>query len=412
MYYDLAIIGGGAAGMMAAISACDNHPDWKIVVIEKNPALGRKILVTGAGRCNLTNINLAAHGEEHYNQPAFVKKVLVQFGYKEIMNFFTDLGLKLAEEKKNNTGKIFPVSDQASSVVDLLNDAVVTRGVRVENETICKEIKKSGKQFDLSLHSVDKNWGLTAGKIILAAGGKTYPALGADGSGYILAEKLGHKIVSPIPSGVPLEGKNQLAQELQGLKLTVEICPPQGKKVTGDLLFTKYGLSGMAVLLVSRTLSQELNGPNKKGVQIELNFMPGYDMETASDFWLARKEKYPKRVIEVDWAGVFPAKFARVFLKLTGLVGRSYSTINTVELKKAIKLLIAYTWFLTATQGWNEAEFTAGGVDCAEINPSTLESKKIPGLYFAGEVMDVDGDIGGYNLSWAWASGFVVGKVV
>ncbi len=412
MKCDLVIIGGGAAGMMAAISACDNHPDWKVVVIEKNPSLGRKILVTGAGRCNLTNVNLANHGEEHYNQPEFVKKVFSQFGYKEIISFFTDLGLKVVEEKKNNTGKIFPVSDQASSVVDLLVDAVVSRGVQIEKETICKEIKKNSKQFDLVLQSVDKRWNLTADKVVLSAGGKTYPALGADGTGFNLAEKFGHKIIPPIPSGVPLEGKNELAQELQGLKLLVEVCSPKGKKVTGDLLFTKYGLSGMAVLLSSRALSQELNSPSKKGVQIELNFMPGFDLAAANDFWLARKEKYPKRLIEVDWAGVFPAKFSRVFLKLSGLIGRSYSSITTVELKKVIKLLVAYPWFLTATRGWNEAEFTAGGVDCLEIDPKTLESKKISGLYFAGEVMDIDGDIGGYNLSWAWSSGFVVGKAV
>jgi predicted Rossmann fold flavoprotein len=286
----------------------------------------------------------------------------------------------------------------------------VSRGVRVEKETVCREIKKSEGQFNLVLQSADKKWELMAAKVILAAGGKTYPALGADGTGFSLAEKFGHKIISPVPSGVPLEGKDRLAQELQGLKLPAEIRLSKDKKVVGDLLFTKYGLSGMAVLLSSRILSRELNSMNKKGVQIELNFMPDYNLGIAIDFWLARKEKYPSRLIEVDWAGVFPTKFAKAFLKLTGLAGRNYATVSSVELKKAVKLLVAYPWHLTATRGWNEAEFTAGGVDCTEINPSTLESKKIPGLYFAGEIMDIDGDIGGYNLSWAWASGFVAGK--
>lgn len=411
MKYNLAIIGGGAAGLMAAIAARDKHPDWEIVLLEKNAILGRKILITGAGRCNLTNVNLGVRGEAHYNHPDFVKKVLTQFGYKEITKFFNDLGLQLVEEKKNNTGKIFPASDAASSVVDLLVDAVVSRQVEIKTETICKEIKKNKDQFELGLLADGKKVQIVADKVILAAGGKTYPALGADGSGFVLAEKFDHHLVEPIPSGVPLEGKNKLAQELQGLKMFAEVATAKGEKIVGDILFTKYGLSGMGVLLASRFLSSQLH-LNKKSIQIEINFMPGFDEETAVSFWSKRKTHFPQRVVEVDWSGVFSNKFAKVFLKAVGLSGKKYQEITMADLKKAIKLLIAYPWVVTGTRGWNEAEFTAGGVDCQEIKADTLESKKIPGLYFAGEVVDIDGEIGGYNLSWAWASGFVAGQTV
>jgi len=411
MKYDLAILGGGAAGLVAAIAARDKHPNWKIVLLEKNAILGRKILITGAGRCNLTNVNLGVRGETHYNNPDFVKNILSQFGYKEITKFFNNLGLQLVEEKKNNTGKIFPASDAASSVVDLLVDGVESRQIEIRTETVCKDIKNNGGQFELSLFAKDKKMQIVADKIILAAGGKTYPALGADGSGFVLAQKLGHHLLEPIPSGVPLEGKNKLAQELQGLKMLAEVAVSKGEKIVGDVLFTKYGLSGMGVLSASRLLSPRLH-LNKKSVQIEINFMPGFDLESASSFWLKRKEQFPQRIIEIDWSGVFSNKFTKVFLQAVGLAGKKYQEITAADLKKAIKLLVAYPWIITATRGWNEAEFTAGGVSCQEIKANTLESKKIPGLYFAGEVMDVDGEIGGYNLSWAWTSGFVAGKSV
>jgi len=409
MKYDLAIIGGGAAGMMAAISARQHHPKAKIILFEKNETLGRKILTTGNGRCNITNINLEKDGARHFNSSDFVDKVFKQFGFEEVMNFFTDLGLVMYEEKKGSVGKVFPISDSATSVVNLLTDAVLRSGVEVKKETICRSVVKKGREFIVT-SQLGEN--ILASKLIIAAGGKTYPALGADGSGFLLAEKLGHKIVPPIPSGVPLEGKNRLAQELQGLKLGAEIIVSGTKeKISGDLMFTKYGLSGTAALLASRSLSVLLNRENKKEVTLRLSFMPGHDTASATDFWLKRKQKYFDRTIELDWCGVFPQKFANVFLKIAGVAGK-YSNISEAELKKVIKLLTDYEWKITATRGWNEAEFVAGGVRCSEINPATLESNKIAGLYFAGEVIDVDGDIGGYNLSWAWSSGFVVGKLV
>lgn len=405
MNYDLAIIGGGASGMMAAISARRHHPTWRIILLEKNQTLGRKILTTGNGRCNLTNINL---GAKHFNNSKFVEAILKQFGYKEIMKFFGDLGLLTYEEKKGNTGKIFPISDAASSVVNLLAAAVACSKVEVRTETICEDIVKLGDKFLVKLKNSKE---ITANKIILALGGKTYPALGADGSGFVLAKKLGHTIVEPIPSGVSLEGKNILAQELQGLKMSVEISLPNKEKISGDLMFTKYGLSGTAALLASRPLSVWLNREDKKEVSLSLNFMLGYDLEKANKFLLERKQKYPERTIEIDWCGIFSPKFVGVFLRLVGVSGK-YSKISDATINRLAKILTDYEYKITATRGWNEAEFTAGGVDCVEVKSDTLESKKIPGLYFAGEVIDVDGDIGGYNLSWAWASGFVVGQLV
>jgi len=406
------VIGGGAAGILAAITAKKQFPKETVVLLERNNILGRKILITGAGRCNLTNTNLATKPEEKYNHPDFVKTTFARVGYKEIVAWFNDLGLETKEEEKNKTGKIFPVSDRADSVVNLLTAAVAEAGVEVKFGVTVKNIIKQKNGFVINLHNGDR---LETVKIILAAGGSTYPALGADGSGFAIAKELGHQIVTPVPSGVSLEGKSRISQELQGLKIMVEIVVPASKNVsgiTGDLLFTKYGLSGMAVLKASRPISLSMHRAHQAWAEININFMPGYNTNTATKYWLERKKKHPSREVATDWGGVFPGKFAAVFLNNLGFAPNIiWADLRETDVQKIAEALTSYPWKITATRGWNEAEFTAGGVDTTEVNPDTLESKIIPGLYLAGEVLDIDGDIGGYNLSWAWASGMVAGRL-
>lgn len=414
--FDVIIIGGGAAGMMAAISAKRHNPKLSVAIIDQTFALGRKILISGAGRCNLTNKNLTKDlAKKYFGDKKIVESVFKQFGYKEITEFFNDLGLELYEETKSATGKIFPQNDQAKAVVALLVSEIEKLGIEIILNTIVLSVKKEKSSFVLIGNHENKEVVFTATKLVLAAGGKSYPALGADGSGFDLAHDFKHKIIEPAPSGVPLVGKNELSQALQGTKLEAEIVAFINNKevgnVVGDVLFTQYGLSGSGILSISREFSICLNRDHKKLAEIVLNFFPNKNKIEVKKYLLTRFKKNPDQTIENNLWGIFPMKFVATILKLTKIdSARLTSELNTEEIDRLINSLTVCKIKITGTRGWNEAEFTAGGIATEDVNPNTLESKLVSGLYFCGEVLDVDGEIGGYNLSWAWASGFVVGK--
>lgn len=410
--YSKIIIGGGAAGIMAAIFAKQKSPKARVAIIDQSFALGRKILISGAGRCNLTNVNLEKNYlDKYFGNKAIIEGVFKQFGYQEIIIFFNSLGLEVYEEMKSGAGKIFPKNDSAKAVVALLQSKLEQLGVEIIFNTVVNKIKKDKNGFIISANSNQ----YSAEKVIIAAGGKCYPALGSDGSGYELARAFGHKIIEPVPSGVSLVGKNFLSQALQGTKIEAEIkALVNGKQIVqacGDVLFAQYGLSGMAILLVSRDLSIALNREEAKEVSVILNFLPGKNTEQAKKYLLERFNKNPEQTIEQNLWGIFPIKFVSAILKIAK-IGTSVEIgkLRNLEIEKLLDVLINYEVNITGTRGWNEAEFTAGGVATAEVNPKTLESKLMPGLYFCGEVLDIDGEIGGYNLSWAWASGAVAGR--
>jgi predicted Rossmann fold flavoprotein len=423
--YDLIIIGGGAAGIMASISAKRNNPDLSVAIIDRTFALGRKILVCGAGRCNITNINLDKSIENHYYgaRDEFIKSIFTQFGYKDIVSFFEDLGIGLYVERKTDIGKLFPITDQAKTVTSLLEDEITRLGIEVFLNTDVNEIKNRDSRFEIQAAQLDKEGRKESTKefsstyLIISAGGKTYPALGSNGSGYSLAESMGHTIVKPVPSALPLVSKNSLSHELQGTKMEIEVTSIiKGNEIktrTDDVMFTQYGLSGPAILNISREISIHINREEKGDVQVKLNFFPGKNSAEVHQMLQDRWSKRPNQTLEYSLFGIFPNKIPSSLLKVIGI----NKDRNVLDLSENEKDTIAYklTNFIVDIQGtrsWNEAEFTAGGVETDEINEKTLKSKKIENLYFCGEILDVDGDVGGFNLSWAWSSGFVAGKLL
>jgi len=422
--FNLIIIGGGAAGIMAAISAKKYHPDYSVAIIDRTFALGRKILVCGAGRCNVTNVNLDITTEERYYgaNPEFVKSIFDQFGYKDILSFFQDLGVELYIERKTDIGKLFPTTDQAKTITALLEDELDRLNISIFLNTEVTEINKDN-QFKIHSREIDQEQ-KTINEItfeskflILSAGGKTYPALGSNGSGYLLAKALGHHIVTPVPSALPLTSKNPLLNDLQGVKMEMEVTSiiegKEVKKRKDDVMFTQYGLSGPAILNISREISIHINRFNKGGVKVRLNFFPGKTKEDVKLLLNERWVKRPNQTLEKSLFGIFPNKIPSVLLK--GISLNKDIQVRDISEKQSDQLsnmLTSYTVDITGTRSWNEAEFTAGGVDTKEIKLESLESLKVSKLYFCGEILDVDGDVGGYNLSWAWSSGYVSGKLL
>lgn len=422
--YDLIIIGGGAAGQMAAISAKRKNPGLSVCIIDRTFALGRKILVCGAGRCNITNIHLDTDVEKRYYgaTPEFIKEVLTQFSYKDIVSFFNELGVELYVERKTDIGKLFPITDQAKTITTLLENELKILNIDVILNTEVTSVGRINANFKLTTNLLNPEGKVLSSQeynskyLIMSAGGKTYPALGSNGTGYNLAQTLGHTLINPVPSALPLVSKNQLSHALQGVKMEIEVTSIiEGKNIktrTDDVMFTQYGFSGPAILNISREISIQINRLNKLGVQLSLNFFPGKTESDVKDLLELRWKKRPSLTLEESMIGLFPNKIPLALLSVLSIDKNTIvSKLGENEKNILVKGLTGYVVDVNATRGWNEAEFTAGGVNTTEIIQGTLESGKVENLYFCGEILDVDGDVGGFNLSWAWASGFVAGQL-
>ena len=392
--FTTAIVGAGAAGLTAAISA--KQSGASCVVCERLPKIGKKILASGNGRCNISNEALSA---ENYNKEsgALVTSIFGKFGASSIKEFFRGLGLRLITEDS----RVFPATNQSSSVLKALELKVKKLDVPIELGFTADRIESKGKGFSIVSTSGGR---LNCGSVIITGGGKSYPALGSDGSAYKLASLLGHSIVSPVPSAVPLTVKDPLCHLAQGQRIEAKIkaiiSGQEAAESRGDLMFTKYGLSGTAILDISRDVSIALNRQPSKSVYLEVDIVPFIrDDELSDNIGRAINDG---RADEDVLSGVLPIKISTA---LKGLISSGDPAIIARKLK-------SMRFDVIGTRGWNEAEFTAGGVDIREINSTTLESKIKKGIYFAGEILDVDGRRGGYNLAWAWASGFVCGMAV
>ena len=390
--YETVIIGGGAAGILAAISAA--RAGRSAIICEKMPQLGKKILASGNGRCNLLNNNLRP---EYYNPEArgLVATVFNKFGKKEILDFFTALGLRTYSRE----GRIFPVTNQAASVMKVLEMELQRLSVPLEFNFNCSAVSVSPAGIIVSSPDGKE---VSGTKVIITGGGKTYPAFGSDGSIYGVARALGHTIIEPAPCAVPLVVKDNLCFLLQGQRIPAcvrsVIDSKAGEPVPGELLFTKYGLSGTCILDVSEEISLALHRQHKSDISLAVDMVPFMKKDELQDI-LSRRRK--EKVAPEDMlAGILPNKFGRIL--------RSIPENNDVD--AIISSLKERCFKVDGTRGWNEAEFTAGGVDVNEVDPETLESRLKKNVYFAGEVLDVNGKRGGYNLTWAWASGWVAGS--
>jgi predicted Rossmann fold flavoprotein len=390
--YSTVIVGGGAAGICAAISAARRGES--VIICEKMSRLGKKILVTGNGRCNLLNDDMS---EVNYNSNArdLVRSIFGIFGKIEILDFFKGIGLEVYSRE----GRIFPVTNQASSVLRVLEIEFEKLSVSLEYNFDC-----TGFIFlDKSIQLVSKAGKTVEGrKIIITAGGKTFPITGSDGSMYELAAQFGHTLVEPVPSGVPLVVKDPLCPFLQGQRIFARarsiVNGKRGEYIDGELLFTKYGLSGTCILDISEEISVAMNRHRFDDVYISLDLVPLMSKDQLKLELKRRRDA--KFTLEDMLVGILPNKFG---------IGLKNITKNN-DLNAIVNSLKDKRFKVNGTRGWDEAEFTCGGINVNEVNLKTLESKLKKGIYFAGEILDVNGKRGGYNLGWAWASGYVAGS--
>ncbi|MCX5708242.1 MAG: NAD(P)/FAD-dependent oxidoreductase [Candidatus Omnitrophica bacterium] len=385
------VIGGGASGLVSGISA--KRAGNSIVILERLPVAGKKLLACGGGRCNFLNEKI---DESYFNPSAreLIRSAFSRFGKIGILRFFEELGLHYYSEQ----GRIFPVTNQASSVLKVLELELKKLDVPVELGFEVADITSSRQGF-LVISSTNKR--VICDKIILAAGGRSYPALGSNGSCYKFCRDFGHRVIAPVPSAVPIEISDKSCHFLQGQKIFV--CAKSlinGKissQAAGELLFTRYGLSGTAILDISQDLSIALNRQTGDRAEVLVDLVPFIEEpDLKSELALRVKKGFePLNLL----CGILPDKFGLAFGDL--LKTKDPDSI-AAELKHKIFKVIR-------TRGWNEAEFTCGGVDSSEVNFKSLESKFKKGLYFCGEILDVQGPRGGYNLAWAFSSGLIAG---
>jgi predicted Rossmann fold flavoprotein len=394
---EVAVVGGGAAGLTAAISAARRGAT--AVICDRMPRLGKKILATGGGRCNLSNDDVSPAAFTSSNR-IVVASVLGRFGGEAVRDFFKGIGLEMVSED----GRIFPVTNQASSVLRLLENETRRLGVVAELGFEAVEIRLQGEAF--SVLSGDGR-AVEARSVILAGGGKSYPALGSNGSAYRLAQSFGHHLVPPVPSAVPVLVKDRMCHALQGLKTRARAASIIGGRTQetadGEVLFAQYGLSGTAILDVSESLSVAIHREGRTDTALILDLVPFLSRNVLAS-------KFTKRMRD-NWtdgdlgAGILPDRFGALLPFMIPAGAR-----DPGERASALAAALKEKRFAVyGTRGWNEAEFTCGGVDAREVHPRTLESKLRKGVYFAGEILDVQGRRGGFNLAWAWASGFVAG---
>jgi predicted Rossmann fold flavoprotein len=390
----IAVIGGGGAGILAAIAAARKGAE--VLVAERMSLLGKKVLASGAGRCNLLNETLDA---SFYNEEAaaIVDRTFRRFGKEDILSFFRELGLWTHTEED---GRIFPLTDKALTLMELLRAELDRLGVGVRLNCPIRTVKRDGEGFLLETENGEP---ARADRVILAAGGRSYPNLGSDGSGFALASSFGHRIVEPVPATVPLVSQDVWCRVLDGQKIRARACPLLDSKevmpwIEGDVLFTNYGLSGTAILDISDPISVGLNRAPAKKAAVVLDLVPFLDENALLREFERRLGRGMKDSSLV--AGLLPPKFAQV------LRGFFFVPEKIRQLASVLKHRLFY---VSGTRGWDAAEFTAGGVAVPEIEPETFESKKKKNLYLCGEVVDVNGRRGGYQLAWAWSSGYLAG---
>jgi len=404
MAQDVIVIGGGPAGMFAAITAA--RQGAKVLLLEQNDRLGKKLLITGKGRCNVTN-NCSAQ-EVLQNVPRngrFLFSAMDAFPPQGIMTFLETHGCPLKTERGN---RVFPVSDRAMSVLECLRGQMKAAGVQIRTEKVRKILTVNGAVSGLVTDKQTYN----CDRVILATGGVSYPATGSRGDGYQMAANLGHTIVPPEGSLVPLETEGNDCQAMQGLSLRnvgVKLLNAKGKvlyKDFGELLFTHFGVSGPTVLSASCHLKGE-------GCRLNIDLKPALDEGKLNDRILRDLEMYQNRAMENALTDLLPRSMIPVVLRRLGIdSSMQANSLRKEQRRGLVELLKAFSVTISGKRPVEEAIITSGGVKVSEINPKTMESKIVPGLYFAGEIIDCDAYTGGFNLQIAWATAYAAGMAV
>lgn len=425
------VIGGGPAGMFAAYFAAKNG--HKVILLEQNEKLGKKLYITGKGRCNITN---ASDMEDLFANVCSNEKFLYSAFYSytndQVVEFFENYGLRTKVERGN---RVFPVSDHSSDVIATLTRALKDVGVEVKlytkvtklitetyydekGETVVAD-KKSGtmKQVITGVVLEDKTM-IYADNVVLATGGISYPSTGATGDGYRFAEGLNHKIVEPTPSLVPFEIQENWVTEMQGLALknvavTIE---REGKKIYtdfGEMLFTHFGVSGPMILSASASIKPAFFRDFEHEMTLKIDLKPALDRDQLDKRILKDFEKAKNKQYKNSIQKLLPSKMIPIIIKLSGIdPDKQVNEITKEERGRLVDLLKGLPMTIIGLRGWNEAIITKGGVSVKQVNPSTMESKLVKGLYFAGELLDLDAMTGGYNLQIAWSTGYLAGSSI
>ena len=401
------VVGGGAAGMMAAIFAARNGQN--VTLLEKNEKLGKKIFITGKGRCNITN---ASEIEDLFSavisNPKFLYSGFYSFTNDQVIHFFEELGVATKIERGN---RVFPVSDHSSDVIAALAREMQHLKVKVQLHCEVKELLINNER-EIKGVRLANGKKMTADAVVVATGGISYPSTGSTGDGYRFARNCGHKVTELFPSLVPMEVKEWYAKELQGLSLkNIEIHITDGKKKLydefGEMLFTHYGVTGPVILSASSIVGKTLE---KKELVLHIDLKPALTEEQLDKRLLLEFEANHNKQFKNAIDSLLPAKLRPVIIELSGIEEeKKVHEITKEERLNLLRLIKDFHMTLTGLRGYNEAIITKGGISVKEIDPGTMESKLIKNLYFAGEVLDLDAVTGGYNLQIAWSTGYLAG---
>ncbi len=407
---DIAVIGAGAAGLAAGIfsAAGVRTAPLRIVLLDGAKTIGAKILVSGGGRCNVTHDEVTA--KDFFGNRHIIKNVLAAFSVQHTIQWFASMGVEM---KREETGKLFPVSDRARTVLTALMDRCRKLGVAVQPDHRVTGIERlPGHEAGFLIHHAHGT--LHAKKVVLATGGRSIPKSGSDGFGYELVRRLGHHVTATVPALVPLVLDDRMFhQTLSGLSQDVELTTlVEGRTVdkrTGSLLWTHFGISGPVVMDASRfwTLAQE----QKEIAELYGNFLPARTQEQARQWFVEQAGNHPRRSLVKTLSQVVPERFAQALcLRVECDPQKAVAQLPREKRDRLLAAIIKFQFPVDRDRGWNYAEVTAGGVPLNEINFRTMESKLVPGLYLVGEILDCDGRIGGFNFQWAWATGFLAGR--
>lgn len=408
------IVGGGAAGMMAAVTAARQGDE--VSLFEKNEKLGKKLFITGKGRCNITNAaDIEAFFRAMNSNPKFMYSGFYSFTNDQVIQFFEDLGVQTKIERGD---RVFPVSDHSSDVINALSREMKRLGVQIYlhsevRELLIEEMSDAdGTEMTVSGVVLASGKKIRGDSVIVTTGGASYPSTGSTGDGYRFAKACGHKVTDLLPALVPMEVKEWYAGELMGLSLrNIEIKITDGKKKLyeefGEMLFAHYGVTGPVILSASSVVGKRLK---QKELTLHIDLKPALAEEQLDKRVLRDFESNHNRQFKNAVDGLFPAKLKPVMVELSGIPEeKKVNEITKEERLKFVRLIKDFTMTLTSLRGYNEAIITKGGVSVKEIDPGTMESKLVHRLYFAGEVLDLDAMTGGFNLQIAWSTGYLAG---
>ncbi len=396
------VIGGGASGMLAALTAAETA-GRRVLLLERQQRVGRKLLATGNGRCNLTNTG-AAPAHYHGEQPDFAVPALAAFPPEEALSFFHGLGLVTTEEYG---GRVYPLSNAAGSVVDVLRFALEARGVELRTACPARAIRREKRGFAVVTDSET----LHADKLIVACGGAAGAKLGGVGDGYALLKALGHRRTALYPALVQLRTAPEYPRALKGVRADCALRLYAGRGLlaesAGELQFTETGVSGPAAFDLSRAAST-----GGKGLWLSANFFRSYDGTQVLALLRERQSRLPALPAADMLTGMLQNRLGRMLVKYAALnAAAPLSALSARELEALARACQDFRLDVTGTEGFDNAQVTAGGIATTDFDPHTLESRLVPGLFVCGELLDIDGDCGGFNLQWAWASGRLAGRL-